>query len=1207
MHQHRPLPTYGLRGAASDAPGVSERTGVLDTRSLVGTEAVVSYTQNAEDVRLLRVFRTVSDGFYVDVGAGNPTVGSATRLFYERGWSGINVEPGPEYTALARERPRDINIEAAVGEADGTVPFFVTYPDPGLSTLDLATHSDVPDAFEWYEEVAVRQLRLESILRRHAAGRTIHFLKIDVEGAEHEVIASCDWREFRPIVVLVEAIEPWSTSPTHERWEPMLLDADYELAVFDGVNRFYVAAEHRELAPALSYPISALDRYTPAELSESREQLEALSSKYERLWRENADVSRANEQLWHENERHSREKEQLLRENARLRNELEAVYRSRTWHAGRIAAITGKPATALVRRLRQHRPTAPASPEREYRALRRDGQPWYFPPRGRRHRGQQSALDRLLQELGPPREELDVPRALGLQRSIEQLGWTDEDSLHGRRLTRAERQAVVEVDSLTHLVTGATSRAGHAGSAPSNPTVVVDARCLQSAAYRDRGVGAHARSVLRAAREGTRGMDLLLLVDAELPDLPPEVVGLADALVWSPLERPVGTGLFLTLSPMTASCAPATPYLAAAECRTVALLYDVIPGEYPSAYLASAASALAYRARLESLRHYDLLLAISEASADACRRLLDDDLRTVVTGVGDPLRDVAPAPFTREEPFVLVVAGADPRKNAAAGVAALARLARDGTDPVPRLVVTGILTRAQADALHDLARRTGLPDNALERVGVVDAERLAALYDSAALVVVPSFAEGFSLPVVEALARGTPVAVSDIAPHRELVGDGPWLAAPDDVSGLADAITHVLASREDVLDRQRASVGDAGDPAAVRARVVDAVRDILREPAALAQRPRTHATRARIALVTPFPPQASGVADYTASTFREVAKHADVDVYTAASASPDSSFTLFPLSSAPFLDLRYERVVGVVGNSHFHFPVVDLLEAFGGACIAHDVTMVEAHGWDDPETSSVRGQGSGYGVLARVASPLVVHSHALADVIVKETGVMPVVVPFVPYRVPSEPAFDASSVARSRRALGLGDDAVHVATFGFVDRRTKGHDTIVGALAWLAGWDLPVHLHVVGDAPPGELVELSTLAGELGVSESVTFHGRVPAERLELFLRAIDVAIQIRTSGRLTLSGTAADCFAFGAPTVTTDDLAAELDAPSYVATVPPEASSLLLAEAMERLISLRREQPNTIEGERVAYLARRSVASYAGSLLDALEIDIRR
>ena len=71
----------------------------------------ISYAQNFEDVMLWRALCDMENGFYVDVGAADPKELSDTRAFYERGWSGINVEPLDEYfDKLTQARPRDTNL-----------------------------------------------------------------------------------------------------------------------------------------------------------------------------------------------------------------------------------------------------------------------------------------------------------------------------------------------------------------------------------------------------------------------------------------------------------------------------------------------------------------------------------------------------------------------------------------------------------------------------------------------------------------------------------------------------------------------------------------------------------------------------------------------------------------------------------------------------------------------------------------------------------------------------------------------------------------------------------------------------------------------------------------------------------------------------------------------------------------------------------------
>jgi FkbM family methyltransferase len=324
-------------------PLVVEWLAVIDgshwSPSFSREDPIVSYSQNAEDIRLWRVFRTIENGFYVDVGAADPYVDSVTRLFYDHGWSGINVEPSPCFEALSEARTRDVNLRIAIGESEGSVPFFLTYPYLGMSTVDRSVHADVPEAIERIEETAVPQRRLDSILQEHAADRTIHFLKVDVEGAERQVLASSDWASFRPIVVIAEAVESCSTSPTHENWESVLLDADYQFAAFDGINRFYVDQGHDELIPILAYPISALDRFVTVSMDDSEVKLD-------QALRELREKTSESESLRQSLDLVGAERDQA-------RRALDAVHRSRTWRAGRIVATALGPVLSAGERFRR--------------------------------------------------------------------------------------------------------------------------------------------------------------------------------------------------------------------------------------------------------------------------------------------------------------------------------------------------------------------------------------------------------------------------------------------------------------------------------------------------------------------------------------------------------------------------------------------------------------------------------------------------------------------------------------------------------------------------------------------------------------------------------------------------------------------------------------------------------------------------------------
>ena len=136
----------------------------------------------------------------------------------------------------------------------------------GGSTLSDANAARHRESGHPAVERTVATLTLAEICERHADA-TIDFLSVDVEGHEREVLAGADWKKWRPRIVLVEATEPTTTIPTHEKWEDILLGAGYLFAAFDGLNRYYVREEEAELAPVLAVPVNCLDDYTPHEVS----------------------------------------------------------------------------------------------------------------------------------------------------------------------------------------------------------------------------------------------------------------------------------------------------------------------------------------------------------------------------------------------------------------------------------------------------------------------------------------------------------------------------------------------------------------------------------------------------------------------------------------------------------------------------------------------------------------------------------------------------------------------------------------------------------------------------------------------------------------------------------------------------------------------------------------------------------------------------
>jgi FkbM family methyltransferase len=207
----------------------------------------LSYAQNMEDMHLARLFAGEGPGFYIDVGGGHPVADNVSFRSYLAGWCGIVVEPQDGLHRLyASVRPRDFAARCLVGRSEGVTDFHMVDKLHGFSTT-VQAHADGAAGFgASYATSKVPMTTLAALCAAHAPPR-IDWLKVDVEGAEPDVLAGNDWQRFRPRIVLVEAIMPGTMEPSHEGWEPMLLGQGYHFGFFDGLNRWYVAEEASDL------------------------------------------------------------------------------------------------------------------------------------------------------------------------------------------------------------------------------------------------------------------------------------------------------------------------------------------------------------------------------------------------------------------------------------------------------------------------------------------------------------------------------------------------------------------------------------------------------------------------------------------------------------------------------------------------------------------------------------------------------------------------------------------------------------------------------------------------------------------------------------------------------------------------------------------------------------------------------------------------
>lgn len=296
-------------------------------------EQIISYSQNFEDIMLWRALKSVEKGFYIDVGAFSPDADSVTRLFYEKGWTGINIEPNPLFlNSLKDRRPRDLNLPFAVSETSCFKEFHIS-ENPGLSTLSDSVASEHRQKLNLaFKKINVEVISLVDVWNRYISiNSPVHFLKVDVEGSELAVLRGNDWRCNRPWIVVVEATYPMSPVECYQMWEHILLDADYLFAYADGLNRFYVSREHSHLLETFKYPPNVFDNFILSSQKHLSLKLNVLERNFEEESERARNAETAVKEMQNRLERETDRARNAEARNQILEDQIQRMLNSRSW------------------------------------------------------------------------------------------------------------------------------------------------------------------------------------------------------------------------------------------------------------------------------------------------------------------------------------------------------------------------------------------------------------------------------------------------------------------------------------------------------------------------------------------------------------------------------------------------------------------------------------------------------------------------------------------------------------------------------------------------------------------------------------------------------------------------------------------------------------------------------------------------------------
>ncbi|HEY0660220.1 MAG TPA: FkbM family methyltransferase [Lysobacter sp.] len=236
-----------LTAMVAEACAESTRlAGLLEEANQVPRRALhekPAFAHWGEDQVAAHYLKDVERGFYVDIGCYHPSLYSNTKLLFDRGWSGINVDPNPfMIQEFEKERPNDANLNLAIGAEKGSTSFMLFHDWASSNTIseEFADEIAKQHNIEIARRIETEVFPLRAILDQHANGRQIDFMNIDIESVDIEALESNDWERHRPSLIAIEDFEFVFDDPRRSKIYEFLKGQTYEMVSRCVFTSFFV-------------------------------------------------------------------------------------------------------------------------------------------------------------------------------------------------------------------------------------------------------------------------------------------------------------------------------------------------------------------------------------------------------------------------------------------------------------------------------------------------------------------------------------------------------------------------------------------------------------------------------------------------------------------------------------------------------------------------------------------------------------------------------------------------------------------------------------------------------------------------------------------------------------------------------------------------------------------------------------------------------
>ncbi len=197
-----------------------------------------TYAQHGDDIVIRAIFHNLGIGTpsYLDLGAHHPERISNTKLFYDTGSRGINVEANPVlYKLFLKHRPQDINLNVGVGIKSGFQDFYMIDEESGRNSFVKEVAEGFVMDYPQFSITEVKELPIFTIDQILKHRLTPDFLTIDIEGMDYEVLQSINYC-LHPFKVICVELQPYSEKDIRS----LMTGVGYDPIIRCGSNLIFV-------------------------------------------------------------------------------------------------------------------------------------------------------------------------------------------------------------------------------------------------------------------------------------------------------------------------------------------------------------------------------------------------------------------------------------------------------------------------------------------------------------------------------------------------------------------------------------------------------------------------------------------------------------------------------------------------------------------------------------------------------------------------------------------------------------------------------------------------------------------------------------------------------------------------------------------------------------------------------------------------------